>query len=43
MIYLKIMEVLKADADQLSRRVVSDLMNRGETEYHKKYSVDIIY
>ncbi|HPI93728.1 MAG TPA: hypothetical protein PLT09_02045 [Deltaproteobacteria bacterium] len=43
MIYLKIMEVLKADADQLSRRVVSDLMNRGETEYHKKYSEDIIY
>jgi hypothetical protein len=43
MIYLKIMEVLKADAEQLSKRVVKDLLTRGETEYHKKYSEDIMY
>ncbi len=43
MIYLKIMEVLKSDAEQLSRRVVNDLLNRGETEYHKKYSQEIMY
>ncbi len=43
MVYLKIMEVLKTDAEQLSRRVVNDLLNRGETEYHKKYSEDIMY
>jgi hypothetical protein len=43
MIYLKIMEVLKTDADHLSKRVVKDLLNRGETEYHKKYSEDIMY
>jgi len=43
MLYLKIMEVLKADAEQLSRRVVNDLLNRGETEYHKRYSEDIMY
>lgn len=43
MIYLKIMEVLKSDAEHLSRRVVSDLLTRGETEYHKKYSEDMMY
>lgn len=43
MIYLKIMEILKSDAEQLSRRVVNDLLERGETEYHKKYSEDLIY
>lgn len=43
MVYLKIMEVLKTDAEQLSRRVVNDMLNRGETEYHKKYSEDIMY
>jgi len=43
MIYLKIMEVLKGDAELLSRRVVNDLLNRGETEYHRKYSEDLIY
>ncbi|HOM29860.1 MAG TPA: hypothetical protein PLS81_10445 [Deltaproteobacteria bacterium] len=43
MIYLKIMEVLKKDAGLLSRRVVEDLLSRGLTEYHKKYSEDQIY
>jgi hypothetical protein len=43
MIYVKIMEVLKAEADQLSKRVVKDLLERGETEYHKKYSADLMY
>ncbi len=43
MLYLKIMEVLKTDAEQLSRRVVNDLLNRGETEYHKRYSEDIMF
>jgi len=47
MIYLKIMEVLKSDAGVLAKRVVKDVMERGETEYmakyHKKYSEDIIY
>jgi hypothetical protein len=43
MIYVKIMEVLKTDAGLLSKRVVKDLLDRGETEYHKKYSEDIIY
>ncbi len=43
MIYLKIMEVLKGDAELLSRRVVNDLLSRGETEYHRKYSEDLIY
>lgn len=43
MIYLKIMDVLKTDAEQLSRRVVNDLLSRGETEYHKKFSEDLIY
>ncbi|HQI81889.1 MAG TPA: hypothetical protein PLR71_10065 [Deltaproteobacteria bacterium] len=37
------MEVLKTDAEQLARRVVNDLLNRGETEYHKKYSQEIMY
>lgn len=43
MLYLKIMEVLKTDAEQLSKRVVKDLLTRGETEYHKKYSEEIMY
>jgi hypothetical protein len=43
MLYLKVMEVLKSDAEMLSRRVVKDLMTRGETDYHKKYSEDIMY
>jgi hypothetical protein len=43
MLYLKMMEVLKTDAEHLSRRVVKDLLNRVETEYHKRYSEDIMY
>ena len=43
MLYLKIMEVLKTDAEPLSKRVVKDLLTRGETEYHKKYSEEIMY
>jgi len=43
MIYLKIMEVLKTDAEHLSHRVTKDLMERGETEYHKKFPRDIMY
>jgi hypothetical protein len=43
MLYLKVMEVLKTDAEMLSKRVVKDLMTRGETDYHKKYSEDIMY
>jgi hypothetical protein len=37
------MEVLKTDADQLSKRVVKDLLSRGETDYHKRYSEDIMF
>jgi hypothetical protein len=43
MIYPKMMEVLKTDAELLSRRVVKDVLSRGETEYHRKYSENIIY
>lgn len=43
MIYLKIMELIKTDADELSKRVVKDLLKRGETEYHKKFSEEFLY
>ncbi len=43
MIYLKIIEVLKAEAPMLSKRVVKDLLERGETEYHRKFSEEVIY
>jgi hypothetical protein len=43
MIYLKIMELIKTDADELSRRVVRDVISRGETQYHKKFSDEFMY
>lgn len=43
MIYMKIMELIKTDADELTERVVKDLLSRGETEYHKKFSEEFLY
>lgn len=43
MIYLKIMELIKADVDELAKRVVKDLHKRGETAYHKKFSEEFLY
>ncbi len=42
MIYLKIMEVLKSEAGMLTERVVRDLLERGETEYHKKFPEELM-
>lgn len=43
MIYLKIMELIKSDIDALVQRVVKDLLNRGETAYHKKFSEEFLF
>lgn len=43
MIYMKIMELIKTDVDELTKRVVKDLHNRGETQYHKKFSEEFLY
>lgn len=43
MIYLKMMELLNAEAGQLTKRVVKDLAERSETEFHKKISQDTMY
>lgn len=43
MIYLKMMELLKTDAEQLSKRVIKDLAERQETEFHRKFPEDIIH
>jgi len=43
MVYEKIMEVLRNDSAQLAQRVVQDLFERSETEFHTKFSKDIVY
>jgi hypothetical protein len=37
------MDVLKDDADLLSRRVVEDIYGRDETLYHRKFPEEVMY
>lgn len=43
MVYLKIMEMIKTHVDEMTKRVVKDLLSRGETQYHKKFSEEFLY
>jgi hypothetical protein len=43
MIYIKIMEVLKADAEQLSHRATNDLMERSEMTNLRKIPENVMY
>lgn len=43
MIYLRMMELLNAEAGLLTKRVIKDLAERGETEFHRKFPPETMY
>lgn len=40
MIYMKVLDQIKANLDELTRRVVKDFLNREETKSYRKFSED---